>query len=461
VLRAYYEEEVSAFAETLGNLAQGRYDCSIDEIPVSSIQCIERLGDSGFVVYVADSKSDYYAGQRGRAYLVACYDAANRIGVDFTRLFVVDGYDSLTQGLLELMREHVVRGVRVLVAERKELEGMVPSDVALDFGLFDNLLLMKFSKEEGRSAHLEVHYDDSEVARYREIRHRLERLRSHDQFLRDLYTPVNAAIWPEILAKSLTLEVPYGLSERDAGIIVSEAIGTEDCHGARILVLGLTPVLINAFADRGAEVWCADQANMAPKGVESDKHITANWLEFQTTQRFDAIVSDEGLNNLSLVQLRPFFQNMHQHLEQGGRLVMRVMCRVPGWETWSSVSSAHALAAVRDLGTSIGNIQLASKMLRFLHSQEFGFSPHSCTIDPAVWNEKVEKWARESYITGVVAEKWQFPYVLRLISPTLNVLSEIPRGLFVVRGFLPVDESYCPPGGELHPFYRIAAWMKA
>lgn len=460
ILARYYDDELASFEKSLDHLSMGRYDCVIDEIPSSSIQCINSLQQSGFVVYVTDTKSDYYKTTRGQLYLTACYEAAKREEVTFTRLFVINTYDSCTQDLLDLMEEHVKHGVTVLVAERRELEGIIPDDMTLDFGLFDNRLLMKFSKEEKRSARLEVHYDDSEVSRYRSIQHRLENLRSHEQFIKDLYKPINATIWPEILATSLDLAVPYGLSQKDSQIIVREALGEHSKGDFRVLILGLTPLLIKAFNDSGAEVWCVDQANIAPKGIESSKHLVANWLEFGFDQKFDAIVSDEGLNNLSLLQLRPFFQNMYNHLKEEGRLVTRVMCRVPGWEKLTGITSDEALAMIKEYGPGTREREVAARMLRFLHCENFGFHPRTASVDPSVWNTQVEEWFHHGQIERDVFEHWSFPYVLRLISPTLNTLSELPRGLFLVRDFTCVDESYCPVNSDLEPFYRIASWTK-
>jgi SAM-dependent methyltransferase len=460
ILALYYEDELASFEKSLDHLSMGRYDCVIDEIPTSSIQCINSLQQSGFVVYVTDTKSDYYKTATGQLYLAACYEAAEREEVAFTRLFVLNTDDSFTQDLFDLMEEHVKHGVTVLVAERRELEGIIPDDMALDFGLFDNRLLMKFSKEEKRSARLEVHYDDSEVSRYRSIQHRFDNLRSYEQFIKDLYKPINATIWSEILATSLDLAVPYALSEKDSQIIVRETLGEPSKGDFRVLVLGLTPLLIKAFNDFGAEVWCVDQANIAPKGIETSKHLVGNWLEFRFDQKFDAIVSDEGLNNLSLLQLRPFFQNMYNHLKQEGRLVMRVMCRVPGWKKLTGITSDEALSMIKESDPEMGEWEVAARMLRFLHCENFGFHPRMASVDPNVWNTQVEEWFHHGQIERDVFERWSFPYVLCLISPTLNTLSELPRGLFLVRDFTCVDESYCSVNGDLELFYRIASWTK-
>jgi len=454
VLGEYCQAEIEGFVKAMQNLEHGKYETIIEEIPQTSINCINNLKESGFVVYVTDSKSDYYRTVKGQQYLEACYKAGHNQHIEFTRLFVINNFQSVTQELLDLMEKHKNNNIKVLVAERNELLD-IPSDITLDFGLFDNKLLMKFSKEEKRSARLEVHFDDAEVVRYRGLKDRLINLRSYKNFIHDLYEPINGSKWARILAKSLYLEVPYGLSKKDAEIVVQEAIGTKNTNSCKILILGLTPVLIEAFNAVGAEVWCVDQANIAPRGINSTHHIVANWLDFRLDNIFDAIVSDEALNNLSLLQYRPFFQNLSSHVKDGGRLVMRVMCRVPGWEKLAKINSSRALKLIQERGIILNSAATAATMLRILHSKEFGFDEDIALMHPEVWNQKIAEWKASGEISVEVSEKWTFPYVLTLSSPTLDILSEIPRGLFVVRDVTDVDPSYCPLEGELEPFYRM------
>jgi hypothetical protein len=72
----------------------------------------------------------------------------------------------------------------------------------------------------------------------------------------------------------------------------------------------------------------------------------------------------------------------------------------------------------------------------------------------------METWFRQGQIQPEVFERWTCPYVVRLISPIISVLAELPRGLFIAYDFMNVDENYCPRGGELESFYRMVAWTK-
>ena len=460
VMNEYHNEEINRLIDTMHNLSKGRYEARIDDVPNSSINCINNLKKSGFVVYVTDSKTDYYKTSQGQRYLKACYEAGRSASISFTRLFVISSVENLTQELFELMEEHINNQVKVLVAEKNELEDL-PHEVVLDFGLFDGLILMKFSKGEKESARLEVHFDDAETARYRDFIARLSALRTYEQFISDLYKPLNSQFWAGLLAKSRRLDVPYGLSEKDSNLIVGEAMGASaPSKNPAILVLGLTPLLIDCLQRANAEVWCIDQANIQPKEIDEGKHFVGNWLDCTIDKEFDAIVSDEGINNLSMIQYRPFFQNLHRHLKHDGRLIMRVMCRVPGWENHAKYNSAMAIDVIKKTTESTNDKTVAASILSILHSPEFGFSEKSSMISPEIWNKKTKEWFSQGLITMKQQMMWTFPYILRLSSPSLNSLSEIPRDLFVVREVTNVDIEYCPVEGELEPFYRIVSWKR-
>jgi hypothetical protein len=172
--------------------------------------------------------------------------------------------------------------------------------------------------------------------------------------------------------------------------------------------------------------------------------------------KYDAVVFDEALNNLSRLQLSLFCQSLQDLLKPGGHLVGRVMCRSTKAGKYRTKTRLQAVQELRDLKAT-EHKDCAPLIICLLHSEQLAFSPKSWIIDCSRWNEELEG-LRGQGISDEEFRLWTLGFGFKLLSPDLDsLISELreaslsPSNIAGVRGTYVHDSRW----SDTAEFYRI------
>lgn len=146
--------------------------------------------------------------------------------------------------------------------------------------------------------------------------------------------------WHKDHAKAWKIMPPPARPSRDEVSIFEKYLQNyfqENGNKIKVLILGSTPEFRDLCNRSSFDVTCMDinkpiyeSLTLLQKSVnEKEKFIHANWLTFKTKQKFDVIIGDVPTAMFPTRFYKQFFQNMFDHLDKNGRLIIRVPYQNP------------------------------------------------------------------------------------------------------------------------------------
>ncbi len=325
------------FQKELTLLGEGYYEQLMEEgISNISIDIYSTLKDHTFCTARQDHLNIFSKDiARGPDLSKANDDAAERLFREhgremITRLFIFDGWSDTSKhyALMRNQKEHHV-DVRVIFLHQIRTAGI--ADHNLDFGIWDNRLVMKITGSN-KIPRLVVSTKAHELDRANEIRAELNKHAvSWEKFNNDLREPMNLN-WGNFAAEKrlLRLPPPNGPGEKDLKVVLDQvkpALAHQN-KPSRLAILGLTgPILdeIAAFRESSKanlDVECVD-IRAEPGEREKVRYVCKNWLEWMPGANFDAVIGDDILCNLRIWQIPLLFEKLNGALGINGMFVVR------------------------------------------------------------------------------------------------------------------------------------------
>jgi hypothetical protein len=475
ILALVFDEILRALREQIIALRHGTYTDDKGTIPELSVKTIEAVKRSAFATFVENSTENLYQQPQGRRYLEAWYAKSAELGpAAICRVFILQDPAEVSEDTLTIIREHEANNVRVVVTSRTEAEKLADG-CELDFGLFDSECLMAVTSHPRLRTRLDVFVRD-ETGSNEAIIERYERFRARllaitldtGTFLDKFAEPMNVQFYNEWYVNyPARLGPPNGISPVDVtGMVnlVTQHIGRDD--SLHVAVLGVTPQLVDALLTTNAvtAVTLIDQTPISfPIKDNRIRRVRANWLTYRSTEKFDAIVGDEALNNLRLAQYGTFFRSMRRLVKDDGILLMRTLGRYSGSARHRSASVEELFRFIQDEGNELTDVDRIARIITFLHSPSIAFDEGHSMIETTRYNALLKGWAERKEISEDTAAKFWFPSkeitALSLSSPDTDQIFQKSRALFHQMPFREVDSDYCGTNGILSTFYRLTTFI--
>lgn len=462
------DDAILQLSDTLDQLGRLAITFEVTQVPSLSFFAMELVDAECTLVYVYYDDDDFIANPhdaRALRYFTHFEKAARRIkstdpAAPARRLFVLTHPHDLSPDLYRFMLRHFNNSIdiRILLGDNPVFSKEKYARLQQDFGYYkttDGAAWVMFYKKnpDGRSATVRVIGEPSTVGLYREFATAIhESGMTLGQLNDSLREPHNAAAWEEYFGKhGFTLRPPHGLSSEDAEAIVTEAVGTrinKEKPGLRSLVLGRTPALLDACIAAGLRsVHSLDNCDAQPKEFSSTvKFFTGNWLNPDSipADKYDIIVADEALSNVSTLQLSSFFNDLKQWLLPQGRVVMRVMARYDSdadqyiYKTRMAVQTL-LLDIDREMCLDrIGDVDqhaaVSPYIIALAHSSEISYNKLTSEIDCGKWNAFVQQLYDEGAIDSLALRRWRLGFTFRLTSPPLVVLQREAKEAGLIMG---------------------------
>ena len=204
----------------------------------------------------------------------------------------------------------------------------------MDFGLWRSDLLMEIrGSESDLNLHVTKRHED-----LRETHSLINALREkslpYKEFRARFMAPPNIMQWSTEPQKMLSLDPPDGPHSTDCDTMF-EIASAELTAGDHIAVYGLTSSLINKAsallklraADRLSVDVVDDRPYTPAVTVPNLRFVRANWLEWESSNQYSAVIADDILCNLTYWQTPKFFEALARSVRPGGFLVMRATAR--------------------------------------------------------------------------------------------------------------------------------------
>jgi hypothetical protein len=322
------------FQNDLQRLSEGYYEEPLNnEISNISIDIYSELKSSAFCTALQQHLNIFIDLKRSSE-LVSANDAAGERLYKLynarmiTRLFILEGWAAVPK-YLQLLRQQYDKFVDVRVIFTDQVRDAGIYDEELDFGIWDENLVMKITGPRG-APRLVVSTRKTELERANFIRSTLD-ARSMDwaTFNRRLREPMNQN-WGDFATEGrmLRLPPPNGPGEHDVNVMFSEAKKALPSRGGNLGILGLTAPLISkalelkkdSNPDLYIEVVDIRSDPAESNGVE---FTSANWLVWEPEKQFDAVIGDDILCNLRLWQFPLLFERLDSALKPDGLFIVR------------------------------------------------------------------------------------------------------------------------------------------
>ena len=408
---------VENFKRNTQLISQGSYTLQMEDIQEISLEVCSQM-ESGAFCTALEENLNIFSTPRGMKLLSEQYKAAERLAdaqgtsTGFTRLYLFDDTSRISWPHFQLMRESHDHKIEVLIAKKGAVAAIFRRfdlQSRMDFGKWKGNLLMEIvGVEPERRLHVTKRDDDLKIANelIRELR---SAAYTYPEFLAHFKAPVNVRLWSTEPEHAVHLEVPDGPDEVDCDNIFR--IATNGNHSLnRVAIYGLTKKLIDKATDlaekpksalRGIDV--IDARHFAPqRKLPSLSFIRANWMDWNPGDyKYDAIVADDVLCNLTYWQTPLFFEQVAKILNPGGLFVFRTTAKFsPGLvnPTWEDLVAELQLfdGTQPDLSLDLLSAGAVYEMVwPTLHTDRF-YDGASRSLSFGVWNDVVTRDTRLS-----------------------------------------------------------------
>ena len=443
LLIAKREEE---FISDIKAISDGVSTIPMDDIPDVSVEVCDYM-EAGAFCTALEENLEIFDTRKGEELLEKQCTTARRLAdatsrdTGFTRLFIFDSLDRISKRHLEIMRLNKDSRIEVLVAERKGVAGIFRRyalENRMDFGRWKGNLLMEIIGRERSNRYLHITRKSDDI---RIIDSLIKDLREaawdYDMFVKHFVRPMNVSIWSTQPQESLRLDVPDGPHDLDCRTMF-RFLSTAKSE-ANIAIFGLTQLLMDhaeslmddvAHTIRSVDV--IDARPYAPPRRSKINFLCKNWLEkFGDDGRYDFIVGDDVLCNLTLWQTPMFFENVARSLADDGLFVCRTTgifspgTANPSWE--------EIVEEFRKFDGKPGDVdaRLTLSLLSpgavyemawpTLHTSQF-YHEESRQISFGAWNEAVMK--SDTNFSADLRNRLRFRRSLKLSSVPYEELQE-------------------------------------
>jgi SAM-dependent methyltransferase len=475
ILLQYFNDGVSQIGRELDSVVKGGFSFQVTHVPQMSVRAMDLVDKTCILTFPIDESERLLTPDTGTAgeYYKAMVAASRRMqeeGLEgVVRIFILKRFESISTPLLKFINKNIQDKIVVRLIFEDELPVPPPGIEGFDFGCYETkdghswvMLLRKAATPEAIAlTDCIVDTDPHKVENYRRFSKEIfEKSKTHIEFMALLAESVNGDLWPKFFAeRGFEISPPHGISDEDADSIIESALENASGAKASILVLGFTPRLIRGLIRRSvANIVSLDQFESKPAEFKGKVDFrSGNWVNTTLDQKFDAIIFDEAINNLSRIQLSLFFPNMRRMLKPGGHIIGRVMGRFEE-EVVKKYCRRTEWNAINDLRAVRGSSHedFASQIVCLLHSEHLAFWPATATVDCARWNDTVNRLRGQKDITEEEARVWQLQFKFALLSPDMDMLlDEAKRSNLNPVRIHEVQGAYVGKCNDVTAFYRI------
>jgi hypothetical protein len=476
MLLQYYHDGIVRTEREMDNILTGKFNFTVLEVPEMSIHAMTLVDKKCILTFPIDQSVALLTPDFGPAYkyyhsMVGASKKMQASGLHgVTRIFILKKSEEMSTRLLAFISRNISDGINVRLIFEDDLPPRPAALDGLDFGYYETsqgekwiMLLHRIESSERTDLvdyvvdtdqlRVQVYYDYS-----REL---LRKSRTFDEFMKIMLKPINGELWPAYFAeRGYEMLPPHGLSEEDADYIVSSALRRiENPSDASVLVLGFTPKLIKRLLEmKVGHIVSIDQTEVKPRDYGTSVSFeTGNWLELASDRKFDAIVFDEAINNLSRIQLSLFFPRMAQFLTTHGSLIGRVMGRFDAEQMvkYANVSPGEAVQMLRRVSGKVHD-DFAPLIICLLHSSNISFSIQTFLVDCERWNKVLNQLRSERHIGDQEFRDWKLQFDFKLLSPDQDtLLREARTSNFNLSEVRPVQGAYIGKWEDTRGFYKI------
>lgn len=419
--------------------------------------------------------------------------AEQGVSEGITRVFIIERNSDIIPKSIELINRCHADGIDIRFVIERSINP--PEGVRdLDFGYFSGEhddWIMVLGQSDISSEHdpgvlqYSILTSGEEVSKYCSFADELLALgKTRNEFMDYLKKPLNDQ-WPGYFAANNGFEMdePHGLSDSEADeirrqveFLAKKRGGESPCH---VLVLGRTPRILSRLSreakEKGKLVITSLDAIPASDLPPHQKYpnvdyIDGNWLTKLTEQdenRYDAIVFDEALNNMSLVQLNFIFPILKRILSIDGHILGRMLGRFNDSDVYNSGRSGGLELVIERLERLRVRIvdqkrtptheMFASQIISDILTYDIGVvDSASHVLDCAAWNRQI---AEMSHLPDSDRVLWRLPFEFRLLVPTTEVLRR--EAAQVGLSFSPNSErlgDYQNSHADISKFYRLVTF---
>ncbi|HMG79664.1 MAG TPA: class I SAM-dependent methyltransferase [Xanthobacteraceae bacterium] len=479
ILQKYYDDGVARTEKELDDVINERFIFVVSQVPEMSVYAMQLVDNRCVLTFPLEQSEALLTPDSGSAYryYLAMVSASQRMkqkGLGpVIRIFILNRVVELSSRILQFINKNINDGIEVRVIFEDDLPPVPTSLESLDFGCYETaagkkwamLLRRHESSDNAGLVDYIVDADAERVSLYSNYADELLRkAKTFDEVMKLVLRPVNRDLWPTYFAaRRYEMLPPHGLSDEDADYVVSSALKRHnDPSAASVLILGFTPKLIrNLLAAKVGNIVSLDQCESKPAEYgDSIKFETGNWLEADLGEKFDAIVFDESINNLSRIQLSLFFPRMARLLKSHGFLVGRVMGRYDNEQAnkYGNLSAGQAIERLRRIKGETHD-DFAPLIICLMHSKNISFSPSQSVVDCERWNQTLIQLRDDGYISDAEYRNWRLQFDFKLLSPDQDILFKEARSAsFSLSETRPVQGAYvdrCPDTIEFFKLYNF------
>jgi SAM-dependent methyltransferase len=491
-----FVQSVEDFKRNTQLISDGSYTLLMDDIQDVSLKVCDQMEQGAFCTALEENL-DIFDTSRGAELLSAQYSAATRLATSqdtrtgFTRLFLFDDISHINRRNFHLMRENSKNKIEVLIAQKQSIASIFRRfelENRMDFGKWKHNLLMEIIGTEPER-HLHVSKKDEDIRKANLL---IRELRSaaynYEEFLQHFKTAVNVRFWSTEPEVALRLDVPDGPHEVDCENLLKIALGNG--HDVKRLgIYGLTQNLIdgaskftNSSSHNLLGIDVIDARYYAPpKKSLLVNYIKANWLEWEPAgYKYDAIVADDVLCNLTFWQTQLFFEQVARTLNPNGLFLFRTTAKFsPGLvnPTWDDfIAEVQQFDHTKEDSPSSLTLDFLSPGAVYemawptLHTDRF-YDSRSRSLSFGDWNDAV---TRDQRISVNLKNRLTFVRPLRLTSMEYQELRTMWMPHFrVAQAELPAYSKWendsilakysgaKEVGRRFHEYYRLVVLQKA
>lgn len=481
LLKQHYDDTIERTEKDLKSILTGRFEFKVSEIPPMSAYAVSLVDERCtllFPIHTETSEGLFVTDKIGaNLYYSQIIETSRTLKekgkTAVTRIFVLDDeQDEISIDVMSFIQKNIADEINVRMIQKSN---MPPNQDGLewnDFGYYEisdgTSWVMMVRKSGGGiddfSSDYYVETDPLVVDKYKKYSDAvLANTTDANTFINNLKRPVNAAVWPVYFAQQgYEMAPPHGLSFEDAEIIAQSVAGHESAaeeKNIEVLILGFTPKIIRALDMLGnVNITSIDNISVKPSDQSNKiEYLTINWLDLDEDGKFDAILFDESLNNLSRLQNALFYPILCRALKPGGHLIGRVLGHFDEQvaERYKAKTPDEIIQALKSVDGE-KHEDYAPSIMKFLHSRYVSFDNSNSTIDCKRWNHFLKENLAARKISQKEAELWQINFEIEIFVPDLDFLIVNAEAA----GFTPCEirkskGEYLNENTELGEFYRI------
>lgn len=475
ILAKYFSDGISNTEKELESIIRGRFNFQVTEVPEMSNYAMSIVDKKCILIFPVKNSENLLTPITGssKQYYDSMIVASNKMHKNTTkgvvRVFVINRNKDISNRLLNFIKKNLDDNIDVRLIFEDELPTIPQEIEELDFGYYENedghkwvMILKQFENNDVIKTDYIVETDLNKIQHYeRYSEDIIRKSKTFEDFINEVSIPMNGDLWPVYFAeRGYEMHPPHGLSDEDADYIVDSALkSVSDTKEFSILVLGYTPKIFRRLIDKKVtSITSIDIGKSKPLDFQNNvKYVTSNWLNINLEEKFDVILFDEAINNLTRLQVNLFFQNIKKVLKPKGHLIGRVMGCFEEQITQNYINKTQ-WDCIEDLRKIKGDshIDYASLIICLLHSKHISYSTETFIVDCSKWNLMLDLLRKNDKITQNEYRNWKLQFSFKLLSPSLSLLlNESKEAQFSPSEIRLVDGTYIEKWGETLDFYRI------